>query len=271
MENEMNLTNGVKIEVGEHGVNAIGTDGEVIRFDDNGRQLHESVFNRAEIFMEHFDFMGHEQQKIAKEWYAVYKEEKIKKYVEYRRVPKIFFGLLDLAVENVTEEYFIANLEPSIDQNGRIYYKVGEKVTRGFSPNKWRQKAREFAPECESDLATAYQLVLWYAYRIAMGYWTVEYVCENSYSEGNYWNSPDATHKIEVSGTKKVGGAYDGVGNTRKLVLYRTAFFALFGGCYGEFGNEHPVGEWESIVRSDNTLINSTGVVALNKVRSTEC
>ena len=258
MKNEMILDNGV---------NVIGTDGGVIRFDDNGRQLHESVFNKAESFMEYFDFMGHEHQRIAKGWYyATHEDEKIRRYIKYHRIPRMFFGLLDLAVKNVNEEYYIANLEPSIDQNGRIYYKKGEAVTRGFSFNKWRQKAHEFAPECESDLATAYQLVLWYAYRIAMGYWTIEYVCYDSSSEGNYRNSPRENGKIEVSGTQKVGGACDGVGNTRKLVLY-WSHFALFGGCYGELGDERPVGSWESFVYPNNPLINSTGVVALNKVR----
>jgi hypothetical protein len=53
MKNEMILANGVRIEFGEHGINVIGTDGELIRFDDNGRQLHESVFNKAESFMEY--------------------------------------------------------------------------------------------------------------------------------------------------------------------------------------------------------------------------
>ncbi|MBP3284298.1 MAG: hypothetical protein J6M02_02230, partial [Clostridia bacterium] len=82
-----------------------------------------------------------------------------------------------------------------------------------------------------SDLANLYELFLWYAYRIAKGLWTLEYVCDDSSSAGNYWNSPDASHGFEVSGRRKVGGFADGVGNTYKIVSHNEGFVA----CGGHF------------------------------------
>jgi len=259
MKNEMIL---------ENGVNVIGTDGGVIRFDDNGRQLHESVFNKAESFMEYFDFMGHEQQRIAKEWYAKRKKKNIKEdKLKWWR--STLFNILDEASEKTAEEYYIANIEPSIDENGRIYYKAGEKVARGLSSNNWRQKAREFAPECESDLSTLYQLVLWYAYRIARGYWTVEYVCDDSSSAGNYCNFPNATHNFEVSGAREVGGASDGVGNTYKIVTSVEPVFCYFGGSYDKYGDYFPVANVDTINNPDSSIFFGSGVVVLNKVQTT--
>ena len=255
MKNETVLTNGVRKV-------------KIIKLDDNGKQILKSGFNRAEYVIEHFDFMGQEEQKIAKEWYACRKAKKIWNDVE-RRTRKRFFNLLNRAVNEITEEYCIANIEPSIAQNGRIYYREGEKVARGLSCNEWKKKALEFAPECDSDLATQYQLVLWYAYRIAMGYWTVEYVCDDSSSEGNYWNSPNCVHTVEVSGARRVGGARDGVGNTKKIVTDGGVDFILFGGFFGHDGSECPVTDFGRIEDPDHADIFCSGVVVLNKVQTT--
>ena len=79
MKNEMVLSNGVRIEFTENGVNVIATDGELIRFDDNGELLRKEVFGRAENFTKYFDFMGPEERQIVKEWYINLKKKKIKK------------------------------------------------------------------------------------------------------------------------------------------------------------------------------------------------
>jgi len=49
------------------------------------------------------------------------------------------------------------------------------------------------------------------AYRLAMGYWTLEYVCDNSSSAGNYRNSSNWKLALEVSGTREVGDFKDGI------------------------------------------------------------
>lgn len=252
MKNEMILANGVKIEVGEQGVNVIGTDGEVIRFDNNGKLLR-----KVESFMQYFDFMGHEQQRIAKEWAETTEGETD----EERK----FIELTKESAAEIKEDYYIANIEPSIDENGRIYYKAGGVVARVISPLGWKEKAREFAPECESDLASKYQLVLWYAYRIAMGYWTIEYVCDDSSSEGNYYNSPNSAGECEVSGARSVGGARDGVGNTRKIVTDVENGFVQFGGYWRSDGCKAPVAD---VRLRDHQAINNyygSGVVVLKK------
>lgn len=262
MKNEMIISNGVRIEFTENGVKVISTDGELIRFDCTGRLLRKEVFCKAESFMEYFDFMGSEEQRIAKEWAETAEGE--------TNEQDKFIELTKEAGSKIKEDYYIANIEPSIDKTGKIYYKKGEVVALGLSCNQWKERAHDFAPECESELATVYQLVLWYAYRIAKGCWTIEYVCDDSSIAGNYWNSPNAAHNVEVSGAREVGGARDGVGNTCKVVTDGDAGFGLFGGNYSFDGGEYPVADVSFIDGTDFTYYNGSGVVVLNKVRSTE-
>ena len=149
-----------------------------------------------------------------------------------------------MALKFIDYNYRIANIEPSIDSNKRIFYREGEVVGQGiFSFKDWEDKATYFSPQYGSSLATVYELLLWYAYRIAMGYWSLEYICDDSSSEGNYWNSPVPVHGFEPAGIRKVGGFLDGVGNTYKIVKNPEGGFSLCGGYYINNGNEYPVAE----------------------------
>jgi len=73
-----------------------------------------------------------------------------------------------------------------------------------------------------------------------MGYWTIEYVCDDSSSDGNYNDSPVSSKKKDKSGAKEVGGFNDGIGNTIKLVM-KDGVPTLVGGSYEMSGKTHPV------------------------------
>lgn len=254
MKNEMILSNGVKIQFTKNGVNVISSDGEIIRFDNAGR----TVFNKAERFIKYFDFMGSQEQNIAREW-AEITEGKTDKQNE-------FIKLVKESGTEIKEEYYIANIEPSLAKTGKIYYKKGQKVACCLSCNEWKQKAREFAPELGSDLASKYQLALWYAYRIAKGFWTISYVCDCSMNAGNYWSSWNATHSVEPSGARVVGRARDGVGNTYKIVTDGSSGFCQFGGCYYDYGRHTPVTCILSITCMDEVISEGSGVLVLKEV-----
>jgi len=256
MKNKIVLSNGVKIKVSKNGVDVIATDGEVLRFDDGGKLLGKGSFTQEEAF----DFMGRKERDIAKKW--------VRKTKGDTNGQAEFIKIVKKAAAKVKKDYYIANIEASIANTGKLYYKKGSVVARGLSVDEWKQKAREFAPECGSKLASKYQLVLWYAYRIAMGFWTIEYVCDDSSSAGNYWTSPNAIHKFEVSGAREVGGARDGVGNTYKIVIDGEA--VLFGGCCGDYGEMCPVASFGRIDNPFDAFNHGAGVVVLKKC-STEC
>lgn len=207
----------------------------------------------------HFDFMGKEQREITRQWYCAVKS--------MTWCQGNFLDLVGKALDLVDKDYFIATMEPSVDENFKIYYQKGDKVARYYSCRQWKWMAKAFAPELESTLATKYQLVLWYAYRIAIGYWTLSYVCDDSSAAGNYWNSPNATHDFEVTGAREVGGANDGVGNTSKIVTDDGEdAFLIFGGDCGVSGQLFPVADIDRVSDSNKGESSSSGVVVINKV-----
>ena len=175
--------------------------------------------------IKYFDFIGEEEKKLVKKWYLG--QEGVTKEQEK------FLNIVEKALA-IRYDFLIANMEPSLSNKGEIYYKEGEKVGRNISCSNWEKKAKNFAPQYQSHLANLRELFLYYAYRIAMGYWTLEYVCDNSSTDGNYWMSPCSSHGIDLSAAKKVGGARDGIGNTYKIVKNNSGFALCGGSCVNE-------------------------------------
>lgn len=205
-----------------------------------------------------FYFMGQEEFAIVKAWLKGRKGESAKQ--------KAFLILVRKAKRVVKKPYCISEIEPSMNDEGKLYYEEGKEVVHELSCIDWRIKACEFAPEYGSDLATKYQLVLWYAYRIAMGFWTIGYVCDDSSSAGNYWDSPNAAHAFEASGARVVGGSKDGTGNTWKIVVDEKGTFWKFGGAPWTFGDLMPVASNAPFPGKYDGCKSGSGVVALNKV-----
>lgn len=206
-----------------------------------------------------FVFMGTEKQKMVRKWAKGRKGE--------TENQEIFLKRVRLAIRMVKKAYFIAKQEPSVDENGRIYYMEGHQVALGYSCNEWRRMAREFAPECNSDIANIHQLMIWYAYRIAMGFWTIEQVCDDSTSVGNYWNADNSSHKLEAAGVRWSGGARDGAGNTFKFVYNGIGEICLVGGTCFTYGHISPVAAVISGKDSsgDAKYNHSVPVLVLNK------
>lgn len=199
MEFVRDFPTGARFEVTETGMAVISREGERTEFDLNGKMLSEPKW------FKHFFKMGAKERKLVKKWYEQQKgvtESQIE-----------FLDYVKEAIDNINYSYFIATLEPSITETGKLYYKKGHPVCHTLSPAEWLRKAEEFAAQYNSRLASAEELILWYAYRAAKGYWTLEEVCcDNSDEE----LTPDT--ELESSGARKIGGERDGVKNTFKLV-----------------------------------------------------
>lgn len=205
----------------------------------------------------YFDFIGEKEIALVKKWHEGQKA--------MTNEQEEFLRVVGEAI-NVCCEFLIANIEPSFGPRGKIYYREGEKVGRNISCGEWEKRAEEFAPEYQSRLANLYELFIYYAYRIARGYWTLEYVCDNSSTDGNYWMSPCSSHSIDVSGAKKVGGARDGIGNTYKIVKNNSAFALCGGSCVNEEA-VYCVSDACDYKIANNTCHYGTGVLVLNPTR----
>ena len=223
----------------------------------------------------HFFLMGKIQREEAYEYYLNYLNYLKEVRVTPRNIDKILFlRIVGEAFPVINYKYRIAEIEPSMDSKGKLYYKEGQKVITGLSYFEWKEKAEALAPECGSQLANLYELFLWYFYRVAKGYWTLNDVCQKLSVESNYFDCPTSSHRIEVSGKRSVGGANDGIGNTQKLVtcegissrfIEPNSLYINCGGSYGHYSYSFPVAEFKSGCRSDIEVIHefSTGVVVL--------
>jgi len=251
---------GVRVEVEENGFAVISNSGKKTYFDESGNRICDSDHieeMEERVYPNHFDFMGTSERNLVNSWY----------YRQKARTSKqaAFLDIVGKAIRMIGYDYCIANLEPSSDENGELYYEEGEVVAEDLSSYQWMEKAKAFSTKYKSELASLYELFLWYAWRIAKGYWTLEYVCDDSSSKGNYCNSPDSHSCFELSGAREVGGRYDGTGNTYKLVMGEGCF-VLCGGYWGSAGFYCPVAEVFSSFVPNAPLNNASGVVVLKRV-----
>lgn len=167
------------------------------------------------------------------------------------------------AVRKIDYNFRIATREPCV-KDGRIFYPEGEEINTYFTAKQWELMAIAFAPERGSRLANIHELFLWYALRIADGFWTLEYVADDSSGAGNYIDSPEALGKRARTGEVASGGYKDGQGNTRKLVTVEDGY-AIVGGECQESGKRFPVA-CEIYLGLPNMMGDyATGVVVLTK------
>jgi len=212
---------------------------------------------RKKTWVETFFLMGESERELVAAWHKNQTGELTKKQ-------QGFLITLGMALKIVDYDYRIAVMEPSRDEyTGKICYQAIKPVLRNLNALEWKKLAKEFLPSHCSRLANEYELTLWYAYRIAKGFWSFDYVVNDSSDDGNYWNSPKAKHYLEFTGASAVGGFCDGVGNTGKLVTATGGNFVVYGGNYLMEGFKNPVASkvYKSLPDKKDELI--TGVVIL--------
>lgn len=249
----------IKITVGELVIEIKGNF--VTTTKQNGEFVALPVQIQQEEKVPHFFKMTSEKRKKVKRWLKNEKKELAHKTDR----EKTFLETLEEGLKTVKYEYRISTIEPTMNkETEKIEFIKGAEVARGYSCEQWKKFAEEFMPERGSRLANLYELFIWYAWRIVKGYWTLSYVANDSSSDGNYANSPNAAGEYEVSAKRKVGGFRDGIGNTCKIVTHGVRY-ALVGGDYGSIGGNCPVGD---VVYHDHPNLaqyNSSGVFVLTK------
>lgn len=218
------------------------------------------------VAMENFFLMGENERAKVEKWFNLKKTQKILECGDTTTEQFQFLRTVEKALERIDYDYQIPIIEPSKTEDGKLFYQKGCKVPVGvadsLTASEWDKAATEFYYDGKwrSEIASIYELYLWYAYRIAMRYWTLEYVCDDSRGEGNYDNDAG----FEKSGAREVGGFADGIGNSFKLVKLNSEIVAI-GGSNFTSGIVYPVAHIDD-EPEDYIFVEAVAVVVLKSL-----
>lgn len=216
--------------------------------------------NKEEMIKANFKKLREDNEiRLVHKWAAHEKAE--------TRSQKQFLDWVNQGLYDIRYSYRMPEIEASIKE-GKVFFCPGERVAVdydwGVEYFDMEQKAKAFAPERYSDIATVHEMAIWYAYRIAKGYWSITDVCDNSSALGNYADAPNASHTLEVSGARLTGGAHDGIGNTFKCVTHGFKYLLLSGN-FKTTGINNPVGvAWANNYRTTD-ICRGTPIIVLRK------
>lgn len=259
MQYEILLRDGSKLRIGDYSVHHISADGINLYSYDCSKSSTIPSEEKKEMVNSYFFLIGEEERREIAAWLKTVTPETIKQ--------ERFVSRVEFALYRVPQNFKIATIEPSLSDEGRIFYKPKSRVGRGISYVSWDVEANNFYfdDEWSSSLASPEEGDLFTAYRVATGKWSLAYICDDSSGDGNYWDAPSSKRNFEPSGARQVGGFSDGVGNTLKIFKDASTFI-VFGGDYIKCGATQPVASINSIVY-DPFAINyrACGVVVLRK------
>lgn len=153
------------------------------------------------------------------------------------------------AIKSGLSDFRAQRMDACFDEEGNICFKAGMKPAVGKSPNWWKETAKKFMPEKGSRLGTTKERIAFLGLLIKYlieekGYavsdaWKA--VCDQSKDLGHYWDSENAKHDFEPTGSRQVGEWYD-LANTCKITEDDEAGgFSLVGGIYNNFGDFYPL------------------------------
>ena len=170
-------------------------------------------------------------------------------YEPKKRQEKDFKVTLTKVIKNGIDDFYIPIMDPSFadKEKTKIHYVAGEKPAVGKSYNWWKETVKN----SEWCIGTKDQYVAFLGVLIKMLIsigWTCceawNAVCNDSKKIGHYWNSDDAKHQIENTGSREICGFFDLV-NTFKILAEdeETCGFGfwLAGGCYYVEGDGNPL------------------------------
>ena len=178
------------------------------------------------------------------------------------------------AIESGLSDFWASRLDPSFneDETGLVF-EVDRKPAVGKSYNWWEEKARQYLPERGSHLGTKSEYVAFLGVLIkkliASGLrvssaWNA--VCDDSKELGHYWNSENAKHDFEVTGSRNICGFCD-LANTYKILAWdkEAGGFWLAGGDYFDNSFNSPLSDLGRDTRQGNCDHGSVGWLVLSK------
>ena len=137
----------------------------------------------------------------------------LREHVPRSRNEERIWSSCECAIRYRTRNFRRNAVSPSINKEGKIVFKKGEKPAVGKSARWWAENARLVSPKKKSRLASVYEEDLFNGmlirYLIKESGFTVSEawhaVCRKSARLGNFWDSPGSPHALEPTGSRKIG------------------------------------------------------------------
>jgi len=185
---------------------------------------------------------------------------------------KKFKEWLEEVIKKGIDDFWRPRMDPSFDKKGNICFKAGEKPAVGKSYKWWRENARKFNPKRKSRLGTKSQYIAFLGVLIkalVAEDWDIDEawnaVCNDSKKLGHYWNSENAKHTFEPTGSRAIAGFYD-LANAYKILAEdeEAGGFWVAGGSYYFDGDYYPLAGLGHCFDCSGTLIDSVGWLVLS-------
>ena len=167
---------------------------------------------------------------------------------EQNEVKALIIEVIDKKVKN----FYRPKCDPSFTEDGKgICFMPGKLPAVGKSYNWWYDAAKEYKPERNSRLGTRLQYGAFLGVLIKKLVkegkdveWAWNALCNDSHELGHYWNSENAKHDFEPTGSRMICGFYD-LANTYKILAEdeEAGGFWLAGGFYIASGCNFPFGD----------------------------
>lgn len=201
-------------------------------------------------------------------------EDKFMRHEPTTDKEKKFKKLLTQAIKGGLKDFYCPKCDPSFKEDVTgICYVPGKWPAVDMSYNWWNKTAKAFCPERNSRLGTKKEYIAFLGMlikRMVANGWTVGdawyAVCNDSKELGHYWNSEDAKHTLEATGSREVCGFCD-LANTFKILDEdeEAGGFWLAGGvCYCR-GISYPLADLYLSSYRDDDDYRSVGWLVLEK------
>lgn len=188
--------------------------------------------------------------------------------------------LLIEAINSGLKDFYRPKCDPTFTKDGGICYMTGMEKGIFLYPavdkcySWWQKVAKEFKPERGSRLGTKTEYVAFLGVlikKLIEDGWDVEdawnAVCNDSTNLGHFFNSKNAKHQFETTGSREICGFYD-LANTHKIVTgdERIRAFIVIPVYYNADGRFTPLAYIENVFYNqdrETILYNAVGWIIL--------
>ena len=178
-------------------------------------------------------------------------EDDFLQYEPQTKAQEEFKKNLTSAIKSGVKDFYRPIYDPSVDENGNIVFVAGKRPDVGHSYNWWVEAAKKYVSNRKIRLGTKNEYVAFLGVLIkkliASG-WSAEdawyVVCDDSKMLGHYWNSENAKHDFEETGSREVCGFFD-LANTCKILARddETGGFWLASGLCNHYSCKYPLAD----------------------------